>query len=147
MKKLKEAIGKEGSIIVYNKSFELGIINQLAEFMPKEASWAAQTGKRMADLLVPFRSFYYYSPKQRGSASLKTVLPAVTGRGYEHLGIRDGMQASVLYFYATHGRKYGLKPSESEAKKIFADLEAYCGLDTEGMLHIVEKLREMADGD
>ena len=143
MKKLKASIGKTGTVIVYYKSFEQSIMEQLAEFLPKDAKWVAQVIRRIADLYEPFRNFYYYSPKQRGSASLKAVLPAVTGKDYGHLAIKDGGIASVLYFYAAHGRAYGMKPSEAEVQKIFHDLEAYCGLDTEGMIWIVEKLREL----
>lgn len=147
MKKLKESIGGKGSIIIYNAAFEQGILKRLAEFMPKEGKWVAQIIKRAVDLLAPFKSFYYYSPKQHGSASMKEVLPALTGKGYGDLEIKDGSLASLLYFYATHGRKYGLKPSEEEVKKTFADLEAYCGLDTEGMIWIVDKLRELVENN
>ena len=31
------------------------------------------------DLLVPFRAFTYYHPSQKESASIKAVLPALTG--------------------------------------------------------------------
>jgi len=143
MKKLKEFIGKSGSIIVYFKSFEQGIMEQLAEFLPKDSKWVAQAIKRIVDLYEPFVNFYYYNSKQRSSASLKDVLPAVTGKNYEHLAIKDGGIASVLYFYATHGKAYGVKPSEAEVQNIFRDLEQYCGLDTEGMIWIVDKLREL----
>ena len=46
------------------------------------------------DLLLPFRGFRYYHPQQHGSASMKAVLPALTGSGYEDLAIQEGGTAS-----------------------------------------------------
>jgi len=92
------------------------------------------------DLLTPFRKFYYYHPLQRGSASLKRVLPALTGKGYEEMEIADGGQASVAFQTVTYG-----DVSEEERQKVRADLERYCALDTEGMIWIVDMLRKLCD--
>jgi hypothetical protein len=94
----------------------------------------------MVDLLVPFRNFDYYHPDQKGSASLKAVLPAITGRGYEDLDINDGQVASINFLAAT----YGDMPEE-ERVKVMSDLEQYCGRDTEGMIWIVDKLKGLCD--
>ena len=143
IKKLKDSIGKKGSIIAYNSGFEERALTGIAESFPKHSRWVAQIKKRIIDLYLPFRSFFYYHPNQKGSTSLKDVLPAMTGKSYENLEIKEGTSASVLYFYITHGSKYGLKPSAEEIKKIRKDLEEYCGLDTEGMIWIVEKLKDI----
>lgn len=37
------------------------------------------------DLLAPFRSFAFYHPDQEGSASLKDVMPVLTGMGYDQM--------------------------------------------------------------
>lgn len=142
-KNLKKSMGKKGTIIAFNQSFELGRMRETAEFMPKYSKWVESINERMIDLLVPFRNFYYYNPKQHGSASIKAVLPALTGKSYEDIAIHGGASASVLYFYATHGKKYGLKPTQQEVDKIMKDLEEYCGLDTEGMIWIVDRLKEI----
>jgi len=47
-----------------------------AEFKP----WLKKVTPRIVDLLLPFRGFRYYHPQQHGSASMKAVLPALTGR-------------------------------------------------------------------
>ena len=80
---------------------------------------------------------------QQGSASLKEILPALTGKSYEELDIAEGNMASLSYLYITHGSIDGKKAISGEVKKIRQDLEEYCGLDTEGMVWIVEKLREL----
>lgn len=48
--------------------------------------------------------------------------------------------ASIAFLAAT----YGGMP-EAERAKVMADLEQYCGRDTEGMIWIVEKLKELSE--
>ncbi len=136
--KLQKALGDSGSIITYNKGFEEGILRDLAKTFPEHSEWIEQVCNRLVDLLVPFRNFDYYHPAQNGSASLKNVLPAITGRGYEDLDISDGQVASVTFLAAT----YGDMP-EAERTTVMENLEKYCGRDTEGMLWIVEKLKDL----
>jgi hypothetical protein len=137
LEELQKVLGDSGSIIAYNKGFEEGIINALGEAFPKCKDWVNQILSRMVDLLVPFRNFDYYHPNQKGSASLKAVMPVITGKGYEELDIADGQLASMLFEKVTYG-----EVSEEERNKVRSDLEKYCTLDTEGMIWIVEKLRE-----
>ena len=87
---LQKTLGNSGSIIAYNKGFEEGILRDLASAFPEYSDWIEQVCSRLVDLLAPFRNFDYYHPAQKGSASLKAVLPAITGRGYEDLEINDG---------------------------------------------------------
>ena len=138
---LKKAILEKGSIVVYNASFEKRILKELLELFPSE-KWITGAINRLADLLVPFRSFHYYHPKQNGSASIKQVLPAMTGRGYDALAIKNGGMASLKYFKMTYGPN-GEKPSEKEAEKIREELEEYCALDTKGMIGIWEALKKL----
>ncbi|MFC2002983.1 hypothetical protein ACFLV4_03445 [Chloroflexota bacterium] len=70
---------------------------------------------------------------------LKKVLPAVTGKDYEDMGIGGGMDASITYERITYG-----DASQEEVDRVRADLLEYCQLDTEGMIWIVDKLRELA---
>ena len=137
---LQKVLGDSGSIIAYNKGFEEGILRDLAEAFPEYNDRIDQVCNRLVDLLVPFRNFDYYHPAQKGSASLKAVLPAITGRGYEDLDISDGQLASITFLAAT----YGDMPEE-EREKVMSDLEEYCGRDTEGMIWIVEKLSELCE--
>jgi len=145
IKELKNLLGTKGSIIVYNQGFEQGKLNEIAEFLPKYKPWVNQTIKRMVDLLKPFRDFSYYNPKQKGSCSLKKVLPALTGKSYQGMEIAEGGTASLRYLYSVHGAYDGTKASPEEVKKIREDLEKYCCLDTEGMIWIADKLREVAE--
>ncbi len=140
IKQLKKALGTKGSVVVYNQTFEQTVLKNLAIELPGYASWVDSTVSRMVDLLVPFRGFAYYHPAQKGSASLKYVLPALTGVTYEGFEIANGSQASLTYLFITHGSYEGEKASTKEIKETRAHLEKYCGQDTEGMVKVLEKL-------
>ena len=117
-------------------------MKELAELFPKYKTFIDSVIKRMADLLVVFREFNYYHPKQKGSCSIKYVLPALTGKSYEGMEIANGGDASLDYLHITQGTN-GKKAGKEEVLKVRKDLEKYCGLDTEGMVWIVEKLKEL----
>ncbi|MBN1856281.1 MAG: DUF2779 domain-containing protein [Dehalococcoidia bacterium] len=135
---LRAAIGSEGCIVAYSKSFEIGVLHALGSAFPEYEVWAEGVCDRMVDLLVPFRGFNYYNPSQRGSASLKRVLPALTGEGYDGLAISDGSLAGLAYLSCGAGM------SAEEIQQVRANLLEYCGLDTSGMIQIVEKLTELS---
>ena len=140
LEELQRILDDSGSIIVFNKGFEEGILKDLGNAFPECEVWVTQVLNRIVDLLTPFRNFDYYHPNQKGSASLKTVLPAITGKGYEELDIADGKLASILFEKVT----YSEVPND-ERDKVLSDLENYCALDTEGMIWIVDKLRELVN--
>ena len=106
------------------------------EHFPEYKDWVDLTVKRIVDLLLPFRSFHYHHPKQKGSASIKKVLPVVTGKSYDSMEIGEGGTASLRYLYITHNKE----ATEKEKREVRANLEEYCKLDTEEMVWIVEEL-------
>ena len=111
---------------------------QCAGAFPEFANWVTEVENRIVDLLQPFRAFRYYHLNQGGSASMKKVLPALTGRGYEHLEIQDGQTASLEYLRVTFG-----DVSPEERRIVRKRLLDYCGLDTLGMVQIVEAMRRI----
>jgi hypothetical protein len=137
--KLKESLQNEGSIITYSMAFEKGIMTDLGNAFPGYAGWVDEMTVRMVDLLIPFRDFLYHHPSQHGSASLKAVLPALTGKGYDGMAIDNGEEASLTFQRITYG-----DVTEEERRKVRDDLKEYCGLDTEGMIWIVNRLRTLA---
>ena len=106
--------------------------------MPQFRPWLKNVESRVVDLLPPFRGFRYYHPKQNGSASMKAVLPALTGKGYDDLAIQEGGAASLEFLRVTFG-----DVTEEERRRVRRQLEEYCGRDTEGMLWIVGALRKL----
>jgi hypothetical protein len=134
MAKLKEVMGTKGSVIAYNAGFEMRILKQCAEVLPEYESWVESIEERIIDLLQPFRAFAYYHPKQDGSCSLKQVLPVLTGKSYDDMEIGDGGTASAEYCRVT------FTEDNQDKAKVRKLLEEYCGLDTMGMVDIVEQL-------
>ena len=138
LKALKKHIGSKGTVTVYSQSFEIGVMKELAEAFPKYKKFLNNTIARVTDLIIPFRGFYYYHPDQEGSNSIKKVLPAMTGKSYKGMDISGGGEASLAYLDLMY-KKIGNK----EKQKIRKDLEKYCGLDTEAMIFLVDKLKKL----
>ena len=139
LQRLSDALPDSGSIVAYNARFELSRMRECCQFYPDFQPWLTRTAPRMVDLLKPFRAFNYYAPSQNGSAGMKAVLPALTGRSYDHLAIQDGGAASMEFL-----RVHFTDVLETERDQVRRDLEAYCRLDTEGMIWIVDALRRLA---
>jgi hypothetical protein len=135
LSRLKSELGKTGSIVAYNASFETRVLTECADYYPGFSNWVQSLLPRFTDLLGPFRSFHYYNPNQLGSASLKAVLPALTGISYDHLEIADGNTASLKFLSMAFG---GLP--ESECLTIMHQLEVYCAQDTQGMILLIQNL-------
>ena len=135
MRHLRETLPSTGSVVTYNASFETSRLEECCELLPEYQPWLKKLKPRIVDLLLPFRGFRYYHPDQHGSASMKAVLPALTGSGYEQLTIQEGGAASREFLRVTFGQV-----SDEERNRVRRDLEAYCALDTLGMVQIVDKL-------
>lgn len=140
MKALTAQLGDKGSILAYNLKFERGCIEAMAKYLPQYEKWWAVTKDRMLDLLTPFEKFYYYHPKQKGSASIKAVYPAMVGGSYEGLAIADGSAASREYTRFVNG---GM--SDEESKALFEALEIYCSLDTQAMYDLMKALDSVSN--
>ena len=140
LQRLESVLGETGSIVVYNAAFEKGVLAQCAARLPEFGPWVDRVNRRVLDLLSPFKSFHYYHPQQHGSASIKAVLPALTGRGYADLDIREGGTASLEYARVTFGDVL-----EAERQRVRHQLEEYCCRDTEGMVWMVEALSRLVD--
>jgi len=141
VRSLEENVDSRGSIIVYN-TFERTILNELSSKFPLERDFLSSAISRISDLLQPFRGFAYYHPAQKGSASIKAVLPVLTDRSYDGFSIRSGNSASFAYMKLIDKRREGIR--DEETVKIRRDLEEYCGQDTFGMVLLVNELRKLA---
>jgi hypothetical protein len=137
---LLESCGTSGSVVVYNRPFEAGVNAALAEAFTDDAAALGAINARMVDLLVPFRSRCLYHPDMKGSASLKRVLPAlVPALSYQGLAIADGETASLAYLATLQD-----EVTDEHKKKIYADLEEYCRLDTLAEVKLLEALYRAA---
>jgi hypothetical protein len=131
IQQLRSDIGPTGSIVAYNASFEISVLNGLAAAFPADAEYLIGITHRFVDLLVPFQSAWYYLPEMGASASIKSVLPAIAPEfSYDDLVIGNGGDASSIFHSMITGDFVG---DEAETRR---HLLAYCERDTLGMVVI-----------
>ncbi|MDZ7740211.1 MAG: DUF2779 domain-containing protein [Bacteroidota bacterium] len=128
--------GDQGAILVYNQTFEVRILNELARDFPVYKDPIEKIKPRIVDLMRPFRQKHYYSPDMHGSYSIKKVLPALVPElKYDDLEISEGGAASRGF--------EELKALEEGAEKeeLRQNLLEYCKMDTWAMVKILEKIK------
>lgn len=138
IEKLIEDLGTDGDIVVFNKSFEITRLKEIADDFLVHRKSIKSVINRIKDLMQPFSMKWYYSPDMMGSYSIKKVLPAlVPAFSYENLEINKGDLASVAFerlYYET---------DESITEKTRSDLLEYCKLDTLAMVEIFRVLKNV----
>lgn len=110
----------DGTVIVYDETFERSIFRDLVSFNTEHVSWIFKVANRIVDLSYPFKNFYYYNPVQRGSASVKKVLPALTKKSYDEMAISNGDIAAISFLERSRLWKEtisGINNTGYEAKK------------------------------
>lgn len=124
--------GSEGVIFAYNAGFERGVILALAEQLPTLAGALRGIAGRLVDLL-PVAREHFYHPSQKGSWSIKAVLPAIApDLRYQDLeGVQHGGMAQEAYLEA-------IRPDTSPDRRaeLQRQLERYCELDTWAMVRL-----------
>lgn len=132
---------KNGSIIIYNKSFEPARNNEIAKMYPELKEEMDRLNSNMVDFLEPFKQRKYYTKEMHGSASIKAVLPALYPNDpeldYHNLPVvHNGGEASEAFL--------SLKDkSKKEQNEIRHGLLVYCELDTYAMVKLWEKFKEI----
>jgi hypothetical protein len=138
----------EGSVIVYNQSFEKTRIKELAELFPDYQESLDKLNERVFDLMYIVKTnskffkvlgysdteaklFNYYNKDLDGSFSIKNVLPVFSPLSYDGLDVYNGIQAMLTY-------------ADEELLKIKQkELKEYCKQDTWAMVEILEGLRKL----
>ncbi|WP_201029684.1 DUF2779 domain-containing protein [Leptospira alstonii] len=137
LEKLQEWIVPGGTILCFNDKFEKRCLEESTSTFPEYKDWLKSIQDDFVDLAKPFWEYDYYHPDQKGSTSLKTILPVITGRNYKNLGIQSGQMANSEFL------RVKTEPmTESEKSKIEKNLIEYCKLDTYAMVLILRKIQE-----
>ena len=137
--RLREDIGDEGSIVIWNRSFEGKCHKDLAKANPDLESFLLGLNDRIFDLMVLFKNQYYLHDDFRGKSSIKDVLPVMCPElSYKELAISNGSLACMRYEEAIFGNL-----TYVEKKAIFNELLKYCELDTWAMVRIFQELVKM----
>lgn len=138
LEKLMDEIPENACVIVYGKSFEQRMLNDLGKLHPEHMPKISNIIENMRDAAEPFRKRDVYFWKMNGSYSLKSVLPALVPElSYDELEICDGRMAMEAY------RMICYLEDEEETERIRGALLEYCKLDTLAMVKILEKIREL----
>jgi len=144
---LVKACGQSCPIFVYNKGFEGARIEDLIRHLqdePQLVQALAAIKARLVDL-KPITQDHYYNPEQKGSWSIKAVLPAMVPElSYKQLDtVQDGGGAQFAYLTAVGQTEE--QPNAERIESIRKQLLAYCKLDTLAMVKIWQKLVQQVD--
>ncbi len=132
---LIECVGSSGAIIAYNASFERSCVRGLAEALPDMAAALNAIADRFVDLL-PVTQAHYYHRDQRGSWSIKKVLPTIApDLDYSDLEVGDGAAAQLAWLEAS-----SKNCSPARRAQIASSLEAYCERDTWAMVVLLRRI-------
>ena len=132
---------EDGSVIVYNKTFESTRNKEIGEMYPDLNPEMERFNNNIVDLMIPFRNRDYYTKEMQGSYSIKYVLPALypddPELDYKKLSlIHKGDEASNTFL--------SLKDKAPEEQKVIREaLLTYCKLDTLAMVKIWENFIEV----
>lgn len=132
---------ENGSVIIYNKSFEPARNNEIARMYPDLKDEMDRINSNIVDFLEPFKQRKYYTKEMHGSASIKAVLPALypddPELDYHNLPVvHNGGEASEAFLSLKN-------KSKKEQKEIRHGLLVYCELDTLAMVKLWEKFKEI----
>lgn len=136
LKALSEQVGKTGSVITWNKSFETARNREMAAQYPKYKALMESINERVFDLMEIFSKQHYVHHDFKGSNSIKKVLPVlVNGFTYDELEISNGQAAALKWYEAVTGDDNEVKESTFEA------LLEYCKIDTLAMVELYKCLK------
>ncbi len=133
-------IPEDAAVVVFNKAFECTRLKEMAEAFPDLAAHLLHVCDNVVDLLVPFRSGWYYKREIGNSFSIKSVLPALCpddpSLDYHNLeDVHNGTEAMNVF-----PAMKTMTPEERARTR--RNLLKYCELDTLAMVKVWEKLKQ-----
>lgn len=154
VKKLCSLIDQEGTVLVYNSSFEKNRLKELTVIFPQYKEKLDFINNMVFDLLDIVKTnkkifmdlgfsekesslFNYYHTALDGSFSIKKVLPLFSNLNYKDLNISNGVEALVTY------SKFD-KMEKQEYINAYNSLVEYCKQDTWAMVEILRGLHSLS---
>ena len=142
----------DGSVLVYNESFEKTRLKELAIIFPEYKNKLLKIRDRVFDLMnitktksslyenlgyesKEAKMFNYYHKDQSGSFSIKKFLPLFSDLTYKGMEIGNGVEAMIAY------AKFP-KLNETEFKHKYQKLVEYCKQDTWAMYEVLKGLKK-----
>ncbi|XMB66827.1 DUF2779 domain-containing protein [Mycoplasmatota bacterium zrk1] len=144
-------LNDEGTIIVWNQSFEIARLKEFAEIYPELKNKLYKIIDRVFDLMYILKSntklylslgydekiakmFNYYHNSLQGSFSIKKVLPIFSNLSYAGMDVGNGMEAVTAYIMLH-------KLKGDDFRKKYQALLEYCKQDTWAMVEIMNELK------
>lgn len=138
IEKLLSILKDTGTVFIYNQKFEEARLREIARVFPKYESKIINVIGRMKDLWEPFEKRHLFHYSQKGSTSLKKVLPAWTNISYEGMAIGNGNSAGEEF-----EKLASPFISTKEKNQIKRDLRKYCGQDTYALFALLQVLQKI----
>lgn len=133
---LKRDTKGKGSILVWNKKFEMGCNKEMARIYPENSDFFEELNSRVYDLGDIFSKQMYVDSQFKGSWSIKKVLPVLVPKlSYKEMEISNGTEAMVGWETLV----YKNIPKE-EREQLLNNMLKYCELDTYAMYEIYSYL-------
>ena len=111
------------SILMFDKSLEENVLNQLAVLYPEFASDINLFKSKIVDLAEIVKKGNYYHPDMKGNFTLKSLAPIVNqNAGFDNLDIQSGI--SAMYIYESL-----MEQNPIEGEHIKQQLIEYCEMD------------------
>ena len=113
------------SILMFDKSLEENILNQLVELFPEYGKDIIELKSKIIDLAEPIQKGNYYHPEMKGNFTLKSLAPIVNQTlGFHTLDVQSGISAMYIY------ESLLLEGNVIEKENIKQQLIDYCEMDS-----------------
>ncbi|RED48805.1 DUF2779 domain-containing protein [Seonamhaeicola aphaedonensis] len=135
---MEQFTGSTGTFVSWYAPFEKKRNEEMASLFPEHKSYLEYINSHMFDLEKLFYTAYV-DYRFLGRTSIKNVLPVLEPElSYKNLEIQNGTMA-----LDTWGRLMLEPESFEDTETVKKDLLAYCELDTEAMVRIYQKLKNL----
>lgn len=136
---LTKYIDDTGSIVVWNKTFERGCNEDIADDFEEYRNDFIDYNERLFDLMDIFQKNMYVHKDFKGKYSIKKVLPVFDPElSYKDLAVQDGSMAMSSWKKLVFSDM-----SEPEKEQLKSDMLKYCKLDTWAMVRIYQELLKL----
>jgi CRISPR/Cas system-associated exonuclease Cas4 (RecB family) len=142
------------TVLAWNDSFERAVIRDLADTFADLHKPLMRIHDQVQDLLPIVRRHYFHpdmAAAEGSTFSIKTVLPCMVPHlQYSQLNsVQNGGEAQLAYLLAAAPKGAEKEPGQpitkAEREQARKDLLAYCGLDTEAMVEVLNFLKDKND--
>jgi len=143
-RRLLDDLGDQGSIMVYNRHYEVARLKEFANLFPELHDPVYGVIRRVYDFSVPFSKKFLYHPEMKGSFSIKNIAPILPFPiEYSEIRYQNGLEAMLAYEKYLRGRLKGVGGDEG----LFCSLKEYCRYDTLVMVGMFRMVSEIFHGE